>query len=35
MPAWTDNELRRIGGAEELEITPVRRDGTRRAPRPI
>jgi hypothetical protein len=35
MPAWTDHELRRIGGAEELEIAPVRRDGTRRAPRPI
>ncbi len=24
MAAWTDNELRRIGGAEELEIAPVR-----------
>jgi hypothetical protein len=35
MPAWTDNELRRIGDAEELEIAAVRRDGTRRAPRPI
>ncbi len=35
MAAWTDSELRRIGGAEELEIAPVRRDGTRRAARPI
>jgi hypothetical protein len=35
MPAWTDNELRRIGGAEELEIAPVHRDGTWRASRPI
>ena len=35
MAAWTDNELRHIGGAEELEIAPVRRDGTRRVPRPI
>ncbi len=32
MAAWTDDELRRIGDAEELEIAPVRRDGTRRAP---
>lgn len=35
MLAWTDNELRRIGDAEELEIAPLRRDRTRRAPRPI
>ncbi len=35
MPAWTDNELRRISDAEQLEIAPLRRDGTRRASRPI
>jgi hypothetical protein len=35
MAAWTEDELRRIGGADELEIAPVRRDGTRSAPRPI
>ena len=35
MAGWTDSELRRIGGADELEIAPVRRDGTRRAARPI
>jgi hypothetical protein len=35
MAGWTDDELRRIGGAEELEIAAVRRDGTRRVPRPI
>lgn len=35
MAAWTDNELDRIGGAEEIEIVPIRRDGTIRAPRPI
>jgi hypothetical protein len=35
MAAWTEAELRRIGGADELEIAPVRPDGTRRAPRPI
>jgi NAD(P)-dependent dehydrogenase (short-subunit alcohol dehydrogenase family) len=35
MAAWTDNELRRLGDAEELEIAPVRPDGTRREPRPI
>jgi hypothetical protein len=31
MSAWTDDELRRIGEAEELEIAPVRRDGTLRS----
>jgi len=31
MAAWTDNELRRIGGAKELETAPVRRDGARHA----
>jgi hypothetical protein len=35
MPAWSDSELRRIGDAEELEITPMRRDGTTRTARPI
>ena len=25
MSTWTDDELRRIGAAEELEIAPVRR----------
>jgi hypothetical protein len=29
---WTSDELDRIGEAEELEIAPVRRDGTRRTP---
>jgi hypothetical protein len=33
MAAWTDNEMRVTGGAEELEIAPMRRHGTRRAPR--
>jgi hypothetical protein len=35
MAAWTEDELRRIGGADQLEIAPVRPDGTGRAPRPI
>ena len=35
MAGWTDDELRRIGRAEELEIAAVRRDGTRRVARPI
>lgn len=35
MAAWTEDELRRIGDADELEIAPVRPDGTRRGPRPI
>jgi hypothetical protein len=35
MSAGSDNELRRIGDAEELEIAPVRRDGATRARRPI
>jgi hypothetical protein len=35
MAAWTEDELRRIGGADELEIASVRPDGTQRAPRPI
>jgi hypothetical protein len=32
MSTWTSDELDRIGGAEELEIAPVRRDGTLRRP---
>ena len=28
MSAWTADELDKIGNAEELEITPLRRDGT-------
>jgi len=32
MTTWTDDELTRIGTAEELEIASLRRDGTRRRP---
>ena len=32
MSTWTSDELDRIGGAEELEIAPVRRDGGLRNP---
>jgi hypothetical protein len=32
MSTWTSDELDRIGGAEELEIAPVRRDGRLRKP---
>lgn len=32
MTAWTSDELSRIGGAEELRIASVRRDGTMRNP---
>ena len=32
MAAWTNDELTRIGDAEELEIAPERRDGTLRNP---
>lgn len=32
MSTWTSDELERIGGAEELEIAPARRDGTLRQP---
>jgi hypothetical protein len=32
MSTWTSDELDRIGGAEELEIAPVRRDDTQRKP---
>jgi hypothetical protein len=32
---WTSDELSRIEAAQELEIAPVRRDGTLRRPVPI
>ncbi len=32
MAAWTSEELDRIGGAEELDLTSVRQDGTLRKP---
>jgi hypothetical protein len=32
---WTDDELRRIGDAQELEIAALRRDGTLRDSVPI
>jgi hypothetical protein len=32
MSTWTSNELDRIDSAEELEIAPLRRDGTLRKP---
>ena len=35
MPAWTDDELRRIDSSLELEIAPVRRDGSLRTRTPI
>jgi hypothetical protein len=35
MTAWTNEELTRIGTAEELQIAPRRRDGTLRKPRTI
>jgi hypothetical protein len=35
MTAWTDDDLRRIGQAEELEISPVRRTGELRRRTPI
>ncbi len=35
MSAWTPDELARIQAAQELEIAPVRRDGTLRRPVPI
>ena len=33
--AWTPEELERIGQAEELEMAPLRADGTARPPVPI
>jgi hypothetical protein len=35
MAAWSEDELRRIGEAEELQIAPVRRNGELRARTPI
>jgi len=35
MAAWTDDELRRIAGAEELEIAAVRSNGELRRRTPI
>ncbi len=32
MTTWTSNELNKIGTAEELEISSMRRDGTLRKP---
>jgi hypothetical protein len=32
MTAWTSDELDKIGKAKELEIAPLRRDGTPRSP---
>jgi hypothetical protein len=32
MPAWTNDELDKIGAAEELQLASVRRDGTLRSP---
>jgi len=32
MTAWTNDELRKIAGADELELAPERRDGTLRKP---
>ncbi|WP_405845683.1 MULTISPECIES: DUF2255 family protein [unclassified Streptomyces] len=35
MTTWTNDELTRIEHAEELQMAPVRSDGTPRAPVPI
>ena len=35
MTAWTNDELTRVGDAEELEISSARRDGTLGSPRTI
>ncbi|MEV4109928.1 DUF2255 family protein [Nonomuraea sp. NPDC049695] len=35
MASWTSDELDRIGTADELQIAPVRNDGTPRTPVPI
>ena len=32
---WTFDELARIGDADELEVAPLRADGTTRRPTPI
>jgi len=33
MPTWTNDELKRIGNAEELQIAPLRSDGA--LPKPV
>lgn len=35
MTTWTSDELTRIAGAEELEMAPLRENGTLRMPVPI
>jgi hypothetical protein len=35
MTSWTTDELAKIGGAEELQVTSARRDGTLSSPRTI
>lgn len=35
MSGWTNNELARVGAAEELQIAPRRPDGSLRKPVPI
>ncbi|MCW2947149.1 MAG: hypothetical protein JWR24_3866 [Actinoallomurus sp.] len=35
MATWTSDELSMIEAADELEIAPLRRDGTPRRPVPI
>ncbi|MEU3888552.1 DUF2255 family protein [Streptomyces sp. NPDC029041] len=35
MTTWTSDELQRIADAEELEMAPLRHDGTLRAPVPV
>jgi hypothetical protein len=35
MSAWSEDELRRLGAAQELEIAPVRRNRALRRPTPI
>jgi hypothetical protein len=35
MSRWTEDELRRIGNAQELDIAPVRRNGELRSATPI
>jgi hypothetical protein len=35
MTGWSEDELRRIGAAEELQIAPVRRNGELRQPTTI
>ncbi|MFD5944509.1 DUF2255 family protein [Streptomyces collinus] len=35
MTTWTSDQLQRIAEADELEVAPLRRDGTLRAPVPV